>query len=171
VNAQKFLGWQPGWDHGTYNTLWFWLANTGIFIPLLLLALAWRRPDFALSQRLLKFYAPFLLCFIVPNLIKLAHGSGTILKFFSFGTLPPCRWWRLLLARLWQRKSFYRWLAATALAAMVLAGTLDIFRVLTNTTEYQEFDIHAMAMADVISQRVAPRAVVLHAPTYNSPVF
>ncbi len=28
-----------------------------------------------------------------------------------------------------------------------------------------------MAMADVISQRVGPRALVLHAPTYNSPVF
>src|SRR5260221_8433132 len=28
-----------------------------------------------------------------------------------------------------------------------------------------------MAVADVISQRTGPRAVVLHAPTYNSPVF
>jgi uncharacterized membrane protein len=43
--------------------------------------------------------------------------------------------------------------------------------VITATTEYQEFDLHAMEVADVISHRAAPSAVVLHAPTYNSPVF
>jgi hypothetical protein len=171
VHAQSYLGWQPGWDHGSHNLLWFWFVNTGIFIPLLILALAWRRADLALPPRLLKFYAPFLLCFIVPNLIKLAPWIWDNIKvifLWYVASVPLVAW---LLARWWQKKSFYRWLAAGALAAMVLAGTLDILRVITDTTEYQEFDIHAMAIADVISQRTGPRAVVLHAPTYNSPVF
>jgi len=171
VNAQKFLGWQPGWDHGTHNALWFWLANTGIFIPLLLLALAWRRPSFALPSSLLKFYAPFLLCFIVPNLIKLAPWIWDNIKVLFFWYVASVPLVALLLARLWQKRSFYRWLGAGALAAMVLAGTLDILRVITNTTEYQEFDVSGMAVADAISQQAGPHAVVLHAPTYNSPVF
>jgi len=171
VNAQRFLGWQSGWDHGSHNALWFWLANTGIFIPLLVLALAWRRSSLALPQRLLRFYAPFLLCFIVPNLIKLAPWIWDNIKVLFFWYVASVPLVALLLARLWQKKSFYRWLAAGALAAMVLAGALDILRIITNTTEYQEFDVQAMAMADVISQRAGPRAVVLHAPTYHSPVF
>ena len=37
VNTRSYLGWQPGWDHGTHNVLWFWFVNTGLFIPLLVL--------------------------------------------------------------------------------------------------------------------------------------
>src|SRR5262249_9024806 len=45
VDAQRYLGWQLGWDHGTVNPVAFWLVNTGIFIPLLLVALLQRRPE------------------------------------------------------------------------------------------------------------------------------
>jgi hypothetical protein len=54
---------------------------------------------------------------------------------------------------------------------MVLAGGLDVLRVITATTEYREFDPQGIAIAKAISEQAAPRAVVLHAPTYNSPVF
>ena len=35
VNTRSYLGWQPGWDHGQHNIIWFWFVNTGLFIPLL----------------------------------------------------------------------------------------------------------------------------------------
>src|SRR5260370_12760487 len=70
VKLESYVAWQPGWDHGDVNPVLFWLLNTGLFIPLLLLALLWRRQDFRLPPPLLKFYPPFLLCFIVPHLIK-----------------------------------------------------------------------------------------------------
>ncbi len=171
VKAQSYLGWQPGWDHGSHNTLWFWLVNTGIFIPLLILALTWHRPEFALPQRLFKFYAPFLFCFLIPNLVKLAPWIWDNIKVIFFWYVASVPLVALLLARLWQKRSFYRSLAVGAMSVMVLAGALDILRVVTATTEYQEFDLHAIKIADVISQRVAPSAVVLHAPIYNSPVF
>src|SRR5262249_10731195 len=66
VKLSSYLGWQPGWDHANFNPVLFWLANTGLFIPLLLAALLGRRPSFALPKRVVKFYAPFLLCFILP---------------------------------------------------------------------------------------------------------
>ena len=40
VNTRSYLGWQPGWDHGPHNVIWFWFVNTGLFIPLLVAALA-----------------------------------------------------------------------------------------------------------------------------------
>jgi uncharacterized membrane protein len=54
---------------------------------------------------------------------------------------------------------------------LILAGCLDVLRVVSEATEYIEFDTQGIAAASVISAQAAPQAVVLHTPTYNSPVF
>src|SRR5579864_9461005 len=72
VNTRSYLGWQPGWDHGTHNVAWFWFVNTGLFIPLLVIALVWRRGTIKLPERVLRFYVPFIFCFILLNLFKVA---------------------------------------------------------------------------------------------------
>ncbi len=171
VNARSYLGWQPGWDHGTHNILWFWLANTGLFIPVLLAALLWQRGELALPRRLLKFYTPFAFCFIIPNLVKLAPWVWDNIKVLFLWYLASTPLVALFLARLWAKKSFWRWLAPVALASMLLAGGLDVLRVVSAVTEYQEFDPSGIAVAKNISAQAAPNAAVLHAPTYNSPVF
>jgi uncharacterized membrane protein len=76
-----------------------------------------------------------------------------------------------LLARWWQQRSLIRWLAPVVLATLLLAGALDVLRVVSEASEYQEFDAHGISIASAISAQIAPRALVLHAPTYNSPVF
>lgn len=171
VNASSYIGWQPGWDHGTYNILWFWFVNTGFFIPVLLAALLWRRGSLALSRRLIRFYTPFAFCFIIPNLIKLAPWVWDNIKVLFLWYVASTPLVALFLARLWAQKSLWRWLAPVALASMLFAGGLDVFRVISAVTEYQEFDPQGIAIARVISAQAAPKAVVLHAPTYNTPVF
>jgi hypothetical protein len=171
VNTRSYLGWQPGWDHGDHNIAWFWFVNTGLFIPLLLVCLVWRRGTFALPSRLLKYYAPFLFCFIVPNLIKVAPwiwDNIKVLFLWYVASAPLVAW---LLARWWQQRSLFRWLAPAALATLILAGSLDVLRVVSEASEYLEFDVHGIGVANVITAQTSPRAVVLHAPTYNSPVF
>jgi hypothetical protein len=54
---------------------------------------------------------------------------------------------------------------------MILAGALDVLRVVSGAEENQEFDPPGVAIAETIAGEAAPRAVVLHAPVYNSPVF
>ena len=171
VNARSYLGWQPGWDHADHNILWFWLANTGLFIPVLVAALLWRRGDLALPQRLLRFYTPFLFCFIIPNLVKLAPWIWDNIKVLFIWYLTSTPLVALLLARCWARKSFLRWLAPALLTTLVLAGGVDVLRVITSSTEYQEFEPQGIALGDTISRQTAPRALVLHAPVYNSPIF
>lgn len=171
VNARSYLGWQPGWDHGTHNIVWFWIVNTGLFIPLLLVALLWRRSDLALPRRLAKFYTPFAFCFIIPNLVKLAPWTWDNIKVLFLWYLGSTPLVAFFLARLWEKKSFWRWLAPVALASMLLAGALDVLRVISSVTEYKEFDPAGIAIARDISAHAAPGAVVLHAPTYNSLVF
>jgi hypothetical protein len=171
VNTRSYLGWQPGWDHGTHNIVWFWFVNTGLFIPLLVVCLAWQRGAFALPRRLLKFYSPFLLCFIVPNMVKVAPwvwDNIKVLFLWYVASAPLVAWF---LARWWQQRSVFRWLAPVVLATLIFAGSLDVLRVVSEAGEYQEFDAHGIAAAGVISAQAPPRALVLHAPTYNSPVF
>lgn len=171
IKTQSYLGWQFGWDHGNYNALSFWLANTGFFIPVLLIALFWRDDRFALPRPVLWFYAPFLLCFIVPNVVKLAPwvwDNIKVLFYWYVASAPLVAW---LLAAGMKQKSSWRWVAAGAFAAMVMAGSLDVVRVISGTSINQEFDSQGIQLAQSISRNAAPRAVVLHAPTYNSPVF
>jgi hypothetical protein len=171
VDTRSYLGWQPGWDHGTHNVIWFWFVNTGLFIPLLVFSLAWRRGTLKLPSRLLKFYAPFLFCFIVPNLIKVAPwiwDNIKVLFLWYVASAPLVAW---LLARWWQHRSFFRWFAPLALATLLFAGGLDVLRVISEASEFQEFDADGIAAAGLISAQVRPRDLVLHAPTFNSPVF
>jgi hypothetical protein len=171
INARSYLGWQPGWDHGQHNVAWFWFVNTGLFIPLLIVSLAWRRGAFKLPQRVLRFYLPFSLCFVLLNLIKVAPwvwDNIKVLFFWYVASAPLVAW---LLARWWQQRSLIRWLAPVVLATLLLAGALDVFRIVSEASEYQEFDPQGIAAAKLISAQTAPRALVLHAPTYNSPVF
>lgn len=171
VNTRSYLGWQPGWDHGQHNVIWFWFVNTGLFIPLLVVALVWQRGTFKLPQRVLKFYLPFIFCFLIANLVKVAPwvwDNIKVLFLWYLASAPLVAW---LLARWWQQRSFIRWLAPVALATLLLAGALDVLRVVSEASEYQEFDAQGIAAANLISAQTSPRALVLHAPTYNSPVF
>lgn len=171
INAQTFWGWAVGWDRGNNNAIWFWLANTGAFIPLLIAAIFLRKHGRDLvSSKLLRFYLPFLLCFLVPNLMKLAPWAWDNIKVLFYWYVASAPLVALMLAS-WFREAKWRWAAATLLAVLTLAGTLDIVRVLTGTTEYREFDSDGAAIAEQILQRTEPRALVLHAPIYNPPVF
>ncbi|HLJ85297.1 MAG TPA: hypothetical protein VKZ53_00650 [Candidatus Angelobacter sp.] len=190
VAASAFVGWKPGWDHGSHNILWFWFVNTGFFVPLLLIALfrqytfgreagntntvnrpinreeTWNRP-----QRLLLFYAPFVFCLLIPNLVKLAPWIWDNIKVLFYWYLASIPLVAGLLASWFKQNTRLKWLAGGLVATLVLGGALDILRVVSNAMEYREFDRADMDVAGLISQIASPRAVVLHAPIFNSPVF
>jgi hypothetical protein len=171
VKLQKYVAWHPGWDHGSFNPVLFWWVNTGLFIPLLLLAVFWPGQEDLLPKRTLQFYAPFALCFIVPNLFNVAPWTWDNIKVLFWWYVASAPLVAFVLARGLQQKSQWRWLAAGALMSMILSGALDVLRVISGAEENQEFDPPGVAMAQTIAREAAPRAVVLHAPTYNSPVF
>src|SRR5262249_12849077 len=106
-----------------------------------------------------------------PNLVRLAPWVWDNIKVLFVWYMASAPLVALLVAKWWEQKSAWRRLAPLALATMLLAGGLDVLRVISGVTEYPEFDAPAMAVANVISGKASPSAVVLHAPTYNSPVF
>ena len=172
VDPQTFFGWYLGWDHGNANALWFWFVNTGAFIPLLVTAVLWRqREESLVPPKLLRFYLPFLLCFIAPNVIKFAPWGWDNIKVLFYWYVASAPLVALLLASWWKTPGKLRWMAAGLLVSLTLAGALDLVRVVTGGEANREFDPDGVAIARMIDEQTAPHAVVLHAPTYNPPVF
>ncbi len=171
VNAASFFDWQFGWDRGTENAVWFWFKNTGFFIPLIAAAILWRGKEYLISRRLLFYYLPFTLCFIVPNLIKMAPWVWDNIKILFFWWLASAPIVALLLARLWHGKGWRRALAVILFAAVTLAGSLDVASIVLRSAEYQVFDSRGVQFAEMIKQHASPRALIVHAPVHNHPVF
>jgi hypothetical protein len=171
VSTRSFIGWEFGWGHGDENVIWFWFKNTGFFIPLLVAALLWKTDRYLVSRKLLLFYLPFTLCFIVPNLIKFAPWIWDNIKILFYWWIASAPIVALLLARLWEGPIRNRIIAGTLFVMLTLAGALDVFALLTRQGEYQEFDRDGVMFAETIKQQTPPRAMILHAPIHNTPLF
>jgi hypothetical protein len=171
VSTRAFIGWEFGWGHGSENVLVFWLKNTGVFIPLLVAALLWKTDSYLISRKLLLFYLPFTLCFIIPNLIKFAPWIWDNIKILFYWWVASAPLVALLIAKLWEGTKFGRVMAATLLVMLTLAGGLDVFALASRQGEYQEFDRDGVTFAEAIRQQTPARATILHAPIHNTPIF
>ena len=172
VDASKFFDWQFGWDHGQENAIWFWFKNTGLFIPLTVAAILWRTKNGPLvSRRLLIFFLPFTLCFIIPNVLKLAPWIWDNIKVLFYWWLASAPLVALLLARLWRQGGLKRAIALTLFVCVTLAGALDVSAIVLRSSRYEVFNAEGIKFAELIKQKTAPRAMVIHAPVHNHPVF
>ncbi len=171
VQAASFFGWQVGWDRGTQSIIVFWLKNTGLFIPLLVAAMAWRGRAPVVSRRLLLFWIPFALCFIVPNLFRLSPWIWDNIKILFYWWIASAPLVALLLARLWKLGVAARASALALLVAVTLAGALDVWRVASGAMRQNIFTQDGVRFAELVKRETAPRSLILHAPTYNHPVY
>jgi hypothetical protein len=171
VNAASFFAWEFGWDHGQDNPVWFWFKNTGLFVPLLVIAILWRSKEYLIPRRLLLFYLPFTLCFIIPNAVKLAPWIWDNVKVLFYWWLASAPLVAMLLARLWKSGFQERIIAAGLLVCLTLAGALDVASIVTRSGEYQLFDPNGVRFAEVVKEQTQPRSLVMHAPVHNTPVF
>jgi len=171
VSTRAFIAWEFGWGHGEESIIWFWLKNTGVFIPLLVTALLWKTDAYLVSRKLLFFYLPFTLCFIAPNMVKLAPWIWDNVKILFYWWIASAPLVALLLARLWAGSIPQRVCAGALFVMLTLAGGLDVFALVTRQGEYQEFDRDGVTFAEVVKQQTPPRATILHAPIHNTPIF
>ena len=176
VRAGDFFGWNFGWDKGTENFFAFWFKNTGLLIPLIVAALVWRNgksegQKYLVPRRLLLFYLPFTLCFIVPNLIKLAPWVWDNIKVIFYWFIASTPLVALFLARLLRRGAWLRATAVVLFLTLTLAGALDVWSVASGAVEIRIFDADGVRFAQAVKTQTRPRSTILHEPTFDTPIF
>src|SRR5215203_2947913 len=171
VDAGSFFAWELGWDHGQDNPIWFWFKNTGLFIPLIFTAVLMKVDGYLVGKRLLLFYLPFTLCFIIPNFVKMAPWIWDNIKVLYYWWLASAPLVALLLARLWKQGPIRRVIAALLFVCVTLAGALDVAGIALRSIKYEVFDAAGVSFAELIKQKTAPRSMIIHAPVHNTPVF
>ncbi len=176
TSKTAFVAWHLGWDHGKLPVAWFWLLNTGIFIPLLVWAMLLRtrreKPGraYRVSTQALQFYAPFAGLFLLANLVRLAPWIWDNIKVLLYWYIASLPFVALAIATLWRRKGMRRAAAVMLLTILSAGGALDLFRVASRQIHLDEFDQNGRAIARDIQRLVPANAIVLHAPVPNSPV-
>ncbi len=200
THLTKFIDWHFGWDAQDANIVWFWLKNTGIFIPLLVLAFLSllknkgkenkeiKLPEntdrseksvagtdqkvqrSAFTLQHLYFYLPFVFLFILSNTIKLAPWEWDNIKVLIYWFVASIPFVAAFLAWLWNKNIVLKFAVAVCLFVLISAGALDVWRVVSRAINYQVFERDAIRVSEQIKQKTQPNALFLHAPTYNSPI-
>jgi hypothetical protein len=164
----SFFGWSVGWDHGSANVVWFWFLNTGLLIPVLAIVALCRWPTFPAG--VLYFYLPFAFCFLLANLFRFAPWIWDNVKVLFFWHLASIPLVARFIAHLARQGPLACGAAAILMVSLTLAGVLDVSRTAMRAVTYREFDMDGIAIADSIRRVTPSRAIVLHAPAYNTPV-
>jgi hypothetical protein len=172
VDASTFFAFETGWDHGKDNPIWFWIKNTGLFIPLIFVAILLKSDGYVVPRRVLLFYLPFTLCFIIPNFVKMAPWIWDNIKVLYYWWMASAPIVALLLAKLWQQGPVRRVIAVVLFVIVTLSGALDVGGIaLRSNNEYQIFSPEGIRFAEVVKEQTQPRSLVIHAPVHNTPVF
>ncbi len=234
--TSEFIGLHFGWDKKEdENFIWFWLRNTGFFIPILLFGIYWvwektnrdegsgtreegqenrnqigdnrnkqfgeaigefrkangekipaNREKIAADRKtapsqafkssnllprplsLLLFYLPFAFLFFISNVIKMAPWQWDNVKVLIYWFIGSIPFVALVLAWMWRKDAIMKLIAAACFAVLILAGALDVYRVVSQQISMQVFERDAVEIAEHIKKRTAPDALFLNAPTYNS---
>lgn len=107
--------------------------------------------------------------FVMPNLFRFAPWVWDNNKILIYWFMVASPFAALGLAHLWRARCWRRGLAVFLFWTMTFAGALDIWHGANGQLEQRNFDNDGMALAQTM--RALPRGtIVLHAPTFNSPV-
>jgi hypothetical protein len=157
---QLMLGWmsQYSFPSAGYDfPVWFWIKNTGLFWPLLLLALL---SPLALSRRTRLIVAPFSLVFLVANLIKFQPWDWDNSKLLVFWYMASGVAVGALLVRIWRSTVVGAAAALLMWVTLVAAGALSLLQFLPpQGPAYVWFSAEDLRLAAQVRQLTPPTAV------------
>ena len=106
--GREFFGWEFGWDHGAGERRLVLDEEHGALHPAARRGARVARARACGAARLLFFYLPFVLCFVVPNVYKLSPWVWDNIKVLFYWWVASAPLVALLLARLWRRGGAWR---------------------------------------------------------------
>ena len=166
TRPKGFLAWQPGWDSGGRNLVLFWLMNAGLFLPVLLYGCLETA-----APALRRFHAPFWALFVASNLLRLSPWIWDNIKLLFFWLLVSTPIVALVVSRLLRGGGPKRAAGALLLVSLTLSGGIDLWRVVSRQIRIRVFDRAGIEFAAELARATPRRALVLRAPTYDSPAL
>lgn len=169
-----------GWMAGEKNFLWFWLKNTGFFWPLIIagftIIFIFRKGTAFRTSRQLGLYSlPFLMLFLLPNLVLFAPWNWDnvkILIYWFLGTTPLAAFAMVHLYENTHYKILSRASFFIIMFFLIFAGSIDVFKyAIVPVAGWKEFSTEELELAKRISSETPPDAIFLNAPIHNHPVF
>lgn len=171
LHADKFFGWEFGWEKRQHNFVWYWFLNTGFFIPLLVVALIRLRRKDPFTRDSFLFFIPFILWFIVPNVLKLAPWIWDNIKVLYIWFLGSVPFVAALLVEGWQRGRRWRIAVVVVFLSLTLSSGLDFYRLFTAAPDQEVYSSADLEFGDLIRMKTAPKSLIMSAPVHNSHVL
>ena len=164
----QYPRWLVGWMSGTDFPPWFWIKNTGLFWPLLLVALL---SPLALNRRARLLIAPFSVVFLVANLIKFQPWDWDNSKLLVFWYLAGAVAVGAVLIRAWRATVIGAIGAAVMWLTLVAAGALSLLQFLPpQGPAYIWFSAEDIQLAAQVRQTTPPKAIFVTGEQPNNPI-
>jgi hypothetical protein len=164
----QYPSWLIGWVSGADFPPWFWLKNTGLFWPLLLLALL---SPLALRGRIRLLIAPFSLVFLTANLIKFQPWDWDNSKLLVFWYMASAVAVGALLVRLARAHLAGAIVAAAIWLSLVASGVLSLLQFLPpQGPAYVWFTTEEVQLAAQVRQQTPPKAVFVTGEQPTNPI-
>ncbi len=165
-SVRVLVGWMAPDGFGPW--VWFWLRNLGPFVPLLVVAVVWRGTVRTGFQR---WFAPFWLLWLVPNLVAFHPWEWNNTKYFAFWLLVGSFLVAAVLVRL-ARTGLPGAVLAVALAGVLTAtGVADLYRATDRSVTLIPWaTADGLAAASWARRSLPADAVIATAPTHLNPV-
>ncbi|HEX3630166.1 MAG TPA: hypothetical protein VHW91_06835 [Candidatus Dormibacteraeota bacterium] len=164
----QYPRWLIGWMSGADSPVWFWIKNTGLFWPLLLVALL---SPLALNRRARLLIAPFSLVFLIANLIKFQPWDWDNTKLLVFWYLGSAVAVGALLARIWRAGVAGGLLAGAGWITLVASGVLSLLQVLPpQGPSYGWFSSEEVQLAAQVRTATPAKATFVTGEEPNNPI-
>jgi hypothetical protein len=164
----QYPRWLIGWVSGADFPPWFWIKNTGLFWPLLLLALL---SPLALRGRMRLLIAPFSLVFLVANLIKFQPWDWDNSKLLVFWYMASGVAVGAVLVRMARAHLAGALVAATIWLSLVASGVLSLLQFLPpQGPAYVWFSAEEVQLAAEVRQQTPPTAIFVTGEQPTNPI-
>jgi hypothetical protein len=164
----QYPRWLIGWMSGRDSPPWFWIKNTGLFWPLLLVALL---SPLALRGRTRLLIAPFSLVFLTGNLIKFQPWDWDNSKILVFAYLGSAVAVGAILVRLFKAHPVGALIALLAWLSLVASGVLSLMAFLPpQGPAYVWFSSEEVQLAADVRRLTPPKAVFVTGEEPTNPV-
>lgn len=166
-NLLSLFSFQIGWMSGQESVVRFYIKNFGLILFILPLAFYFVRKQ----KEVFLLGLVSLVWFFLPSLMSFQPWDFDNIKLFIYWYFFASIVTAAFLVQLIQRNHLFKGIAVGGLIVMILAGSLDIFRILTASgTRYPIYGTETIALGEFVKQNTLPSAVFLSADKFDNPV-